>query len=392
MKEHSELVQYLNLYRKGRRDFLGGAAASALALAAGPTLVRRAKAAEGTIRVMGIATFALEDWSQFEADTGLKMEFTQIDDTPGNFLHEVKANDAGDRYDIFAFLSGIFPFINEEHIIRPDSTRMPNWSGINEDVSNSQLLGGAEPWGIPLIFNADAFGYFPEVLNEPRPPGRVSWDLIFDSQKTMGRVGLDESIFMLMWAGFYLKAKGLAEIDDAANLTESECITAADYLIERKKAGQFRASWATFEEQVSFFVNREVDAAPCWEPGVRDARRQGADVEWATTHEGHAKWMISAFIPAQVKDRGNEEEVYRALDWFLGGAYSAEINVLRGYGSARPDLGIEYAREHGWSADKIEAIEAKLDDIKLKYAEPFNSGIPELLDIYERENSRFKRA
>ena len=392
MKEHSELVQYLNLYRTGRRGFLGGVAASALALAAGPTLVRPTKAAEGTIRVMGIATFALTDWSQFEADTGLKMEFTQIDDAPGSFLHEVKANDAGDRFDIFCFLSGIYPFINKEHIIRPDPTRMPNWTGINDDVKHSQLLGGAEPWGIPLIFNADAFGYFPEVLNEPRPPERVSWDLIFDSQKTLGRVGVDDSIFMLMWAGAYLKLKGLAEINDIANLTESECMTAADYLIERKKAGQFRASWATYEEQVSFFVNREVDASPCWEPGVRDARRQGADVEWATAHEGHAKWMISAFVPVQVRDRGNEEEVYRALNWFVGGAYSAEINVLRGYGSARPDLGIEYARKHDWSADKIEAIEAKLSDIKLKYAEPWNSGIPDRLDIYERENARFKRA
>ena len=59
------------------------------------------------IRMMGVTTVALPDWSQFEADTGLKMEFTPSMTTSGTSTTRWKANDAGDRHDIFAQLTGV---------------------------------------------------------------------------------------------------------------------------------------------------------------------------------------------------------------------------------------------------------------------------------------------
>jgi putative spermidine/putrescine transport system substrate-binding protein len=391
-------------YQLGRRRFLKRAGASALALAAGSSaLIRKSKPApaqDNVIRMMGVTTVALPDWSQFEADTGLKMEFTPIDDNIGIFYHEVKANDAGDRYDLFAQLTGVYPSLRDEgYIMSLDPTQMPLWAGASKDVTESPLLlsttaAGVASYGVPLVFNADTFGYFPVKLNEPRPPEAVSFDLVFDNQKTMGLVGLDDSFFTLTYAAGFMKGRGLAQIDKPADLTPEECVVVADYLIERKKAGQFRTFWATFEEQVSLFVNEEVLASICWEPGVKDAQRQGADVEFATCHEGFAKWMIAGFIPTQVKERGNIANVYKALDWFLGGAYAAEIAGLRGYATARPDLALDYAAANNWTDDQVQVIHDNIHKIKVKFAHPewWDSGVPRYLEAFEREMDRFRNA
>ena len=393
-------------YQLGRRRFLKRAGASALALAAGSSaLIRKSKPApaqDNVIRMMGVTTVALPDWSQFEADTGLKMEFTPIDDNIGIFYHEVKANDAGDRYDLFAQLTGVYPSLRDEgYIMSLDPTQMPLWAGASKDVTESPLLlsttaTGVASYGVPLVFNADTFGYFPEVLNEPRPPEPVSYSLIYDSEKTLGRVGLDDSAISLSWAAGYLKWHGIVDLDDPANLNPREVKEVVDYLIERKKAGQFRTFWSTYEEQVSLFVNREVDAALCWEPGVKDAQRQGADVVYANGIEGYSKWMIAAFIPTQVKERGNIANVYKALNWFLGGAYSAQIAGLRGYATARPDLALEYASANNWTDEQVQVILDNIDKVKIKFAHPawWDPGVPdpENLKAAEREMDRFRNA
>ena len=382
-----------------RRRFLKRA--GTLAAAAGTSVLairpEHARAADNVIRIMGITTVALPDWSQFEADTGLKMEFTPIDADIGPFYHEVKANDAGDRYDIFATGLGVYRSLSEEGYILPiDTSQLPLWAGASKEVRESPLIRGTRgtPWGLPLVFNADSFGYFSKLLNEPRPPEPVSFDLCFDNKKTLGHVGLDDSYFTVTVAANFMKSRGLAEIGDPAEMTPKECRVVADYLIERKKAGQFRVFWATYEEQVALFVNREVRAQMCWEPGVKDARRQGADVEYATTHEGYAKWMIAGFIPAQVKERGNIENIHKALNWFLSGAYAAEIALLRGYGTARPDLALEYAKEHNWPEEQIGPVEDNIRKINVKFAHQnwWDPGDPRHLDAYEREMDRFRNA
>ena len=396
MSYYDEIGKYFKLSRRRFLKRMGKLAATA---GAGMLAIKppHARAADNVIRVMGVTTVALPDWSQFEADTGLKMEFTPIDADIGPFFHEVKANDAGDRYDIFATGSGVYRSLSEEGYILPiDTSRLPLWAGASREFRENPMIMGAggTAWSVPLVFNADSFGYFPKVLNEPRPPEPVSFDLIFDNKKTLGYVGLDDSYFTLTVAANFMKWRKLAEIGHPAEMTPKECRTVADYLIERKKARQFRVFWATYEEHVGLFVNREVRAQMCWEPGIKDARRQGADVEYATTHEGYGKWMISGFIPTQVKDRGNIENVYKALNWFLTGAYAAEIAGLRGYGTVRPDLGLKYAKDRKWSAQRISVIENNIHKIEVKFAHPnwWDHGVPKYLDSLERQMDRFRNA
>ncbi len=124
--------------RLHRRQFMKGAGLAIAAAAAGETLFplrpRKAFAADGsdnTIRVLGISTGALADWSGFEKATGLKMEWTPASDDVGVFLHEMIAGGAGDRYDIVTCLSGTYEMLAEQDLLLPiDPARLKHWQGV----------------------------------------------------------------------------------------------------------------------------------------------------------------------------------------------------------------------------------------------------------------------
>ena len=385
-----------------RRRFMKGAAGTAAAITAAPMiakgLTRQAKAdyKPGTIRLLGGASTLIPgDWTQFEKDTGLKMEFSLLKDDPGVFFNDVMVNDAGSRYDIISMLAGVQgPLVEGDWILPIDKSRIPNWAGVEPGVKSNPQLTGMETdvlWGVPMYMNADTFGYFPEKLNEPRPPEEVSWNLVFDNEKTLGQSAVGDNFYTLTFAAAYMKYHNLATIDKPENMTASEVAAVADYMIERKQAGQFRTYWSTFDDQISNFVNGEALAQVCWEPAVKESRKQGADIEYAWTPEFYVKWMAAGFIPVQAEDRGNLDEIYAAFDWFCGGSYGALLGPLRGYATPRPDLALEWAKEHDYSEDKIEAISDNLDKLKFKYANPqfWFLAVPDTLQEHEREMARF---
>ena len=389
--------------RVTRRAVLKGTAAAGVAIAGAPMvargLIRQAKASSkpGVIRFRAAGTTATPgDWSRFEKETGLKMEASVEKDDTALFINDVINNDAGDRFDLFLSLAGAQQPLQEGGFILPvDASRLKNWAGVSQDVRDMPLLKpvGGQNWGVPIYMNADSFGYFAGELNEPRPPGEVSWDLAFNSEKTLGRVSLDDNFFTLSWAGAYLKVKGLAPIDDPANMTAEEVRATADFLIERKRAGQFRNLWATFDDQVANFVNHEVLVQRSWEPAVNEAQRQGLDVHYAAVpnDEFYIKWMQAAFIPAQAEDR-NLDEIYTAIDWLLSGSYAAQLTPLRGYVTSRPDLGLELAKAE--IPDAVPELEKGVFKINKKFATNlfWFSGLPDTLQEHQQQMERFKNA
>ena len=139
---------------------------------------------------------------------------------------------------------------------------------------------------------------------------------------------------------------------EIADLTKEEAKTVVDFLIERKKAGQFRTLHSAFEEQVQLLTNKEVDVINCWEPAVREANlKLGAGTtKYAYTVEGYFKWGHGAYIASQAKDRGNLDNIYKVLNYFLGGEYRALQARDRGYAGPNMDLGVEYATKAGLEA------------------------------------------
>ena len=380
---------------ESRRRFLARSATAGAALAA-PAILgsspRRARAAEDTVRIIGPDVVAVEDWSDFEAETGLRVEWTGIASDPGVFLQEVIANAAGDDYDLFCFDGGTEDRLGPDGFILPvDETAMRRWAGVPDSIKRSPLLQGRDgtQYGVPLVFNADSFVYFPDLVGQEEP---LSYRLLFEAEETKGKVALEDTwLTTFAMAGMYLKHHGMATIDQPSNMTPEEAAATADFLIERKQAGQFRALWGTWEESIDLVANGEVVIENCWEPAVKALQRQGHDVRYAYTVEGYNKWMLAAYIPAQAKERGDLDKIYRAIDGFLGGAYGAQIAVLRGYATGNPRMALDFARDAAWPAEKVEAIEANIAKIEKKFtAEQFwQNASPDHVEAIEAQWQRF---
>ena len=388
-----------------RRNFIKGAAIGSV-IAGAPAvlkgLTRRAKAAEkGVIRMLFTApTMIPGDWTRFEKDTGLKMEDTVIKDDPGIFLTEVQVNDAGERFDLISTLSGTEQsLIDSENIMQMEASAMPNWSGMPASIQSMPYLvrdlspDAGKVWGVPLAMNADSFGYLPEKLGEPRPPEEASWSLVFESEKTMGRSSTGDNYIYLWEALAYLKNTGQLAVKDILNPSPEEARATADFLIKRKEAGQFRLFWKIFDDQIAVMKNGEVDASRCWEPAVNEVNKAGGDWVYATAKEFYCKWMHAAYITSEVEERGNLDEVYTALDWFLSGGYASTITPLRGYLNGRPDLAVEYANSNGMD-DISSTMDAAKEKMKLKFAKEdfWFSAVPDNLQEMQAQMDRVLNA
>jgi hypothetical protein len=252
-------------------------------------------------------------------------------------------------------------------------------------------------YGVPVIGNADSFGYFPDKVGaNPDGTDDISWELFFESDKTRGKVAYDQTwTYSLGPAGLYLNAKGKVPIKDIADMTKEEAKQVVDFLIERKKAGQFRTLHSAFEEQVQLLTNREVDIINCWEPATREANLKlgPATDRDAYTVEGYYNWGHGAYVAVQAKDRGNLDNIYKVLNYFLGGEYRALQARDRGYAGPNMDLGVEYATKAGWSADQIEALKATDAKVARKFKKPYvSTTTPSNSEAMENEWQRFLNA
>lgn len=379
-----------------RRSLLKGGAALAGAAFAAPFLGRSAFASDKaeTVRVLGVSTCALPDWDAFEADTGMKMDFVGINSDPGLYVQEVVANEAGEDFDIFVFDGGIEDRLGASgHFQTIDPSQLALWNEVSADVKLSPLLLGAasEQYGVPIVFNADSFGYYPDKLGNNED--ELSWGTVFENEALLGKIAIEDTWLTTMPnAALYLIGKG-ATISDPANMTPQEAKIVADFLIERKKAGQFRAFWHSYEESVDLLGNQEVLVEQCWEPVVKQLQRDGKNVRYANTKEGYSKWMIGGYLPSQAKGE-RLERAYKALDWFLGGRYGAEIAVRQGYATANPRASLKYAADNDWSKEQVNAIEFNMQKVERKMSQThyWQNSSPKHIDAIEAEWQRFKQA
>ena len=115
-------------------------------------------------------------------------------------------------------------------------------------------------------------------------------------------------------------------------------------------------------------------------------------MRYAFTVEGYFKWGIGAYIPIQAERRDNLADIYRTLNYFLDGEYRAFQATERGYGGPNLDLGVKYAQEAGWPAEKVAAVDA-VQKVDKKYQKPFWENLnPDGQEVMEEEWQRFLNA
>lgn len=384
-----------------RRDFLKASTAGLAALAAGGwPWMRSAHAAEGTINFADVGVSDPQgDWSKFTKATGWDVNLVAIGNAPSQVLNKLIAGGGTGVYDLIGIVGGMQkPLVENDLVVPIDTSRLSNWashSNIKEYMLDDPAGFNFVSWEdrlymVPTFIQGDSIGYLPEFT------GHVdSYSALFDP-RWRGYTAVEDNFTTTgQKTALYLKKNNLATIEDPSNMTPSEVKTVIDFLIEKKKEGQFRLLWTSFEQSVNLFVNKEVYVQDCWEPMVFAARRQGVQVEYARPKEGYLLWSLGPYI-VKNPDRTaeHEEAIYRLIDFMLGPWYGATISLLHGYLTS--PLAAQYAKTHpdeftAEQAAKVAKIHANVHS-KFELGGTWQQRWPTHVEVYEEEWARFRAA
>jgi putative spermidine/putrescine transport system substrate-binding protein len=339
------------------------------------------------------------DWSRYTQSSNYGVNLVSIGNAPSAILNVLVAGGGTGTYDVINIVGGMQkPLVDNNLIEELDTSKMPNWT---KDKNISEFLAPGAPgfqfigykakiYGCPTVLQGDSFAYLPEKTGE-----LDSYAALFDP-KFKGYVALEDNYTTAgQKTALYLKASGQADIKNPDDMTAEEFKKVIDFLIEQKKAGQFRVIWSSFQQAVDLIVNKEVYVIDCWEPMVFVAKSKGVNAVYADPKEGYLLWAMAAYIVKNPK-RSPEQEAaaYQLLDFMLGGWYGAKITTMRGYmtNTDAPD----YAKAHPneFSADDAAKVTSITENVRRKFAKggTWQNRWPTVVDTYESEWSRFKSA
>jgi putative spermidine/putrescine transport system substrate-binding protein len=359
------------------------------ALAAGRTL---------TIADVGVGDPG-GDWSKFQEPTGNHVNLVSIGNAPSAVVNQLIAGGGQSTFDVINIVGGMQkPLVDNDLILELDTGRLSNWQGnsyikqyLAPVTPGFQFIGYEDKiYGVPTVLQGDSFAYLPEETGE-----LDSYAALFDP-RFKGFVALEDNYTTAgQKTALYLKHSGQAEIADPANMTPEEVKTVIDFMIEHKKAGQYRVIWSSFEQAVNLITSREVHVIDCWEPMVFVARDQGHDVVYAAPKEGYLLWAMAAYV-VDNPERSEEEiaDTYALLDFMLGPWYGAKITLLRGYMTNPSAPGYAKAHPDEFSAEEAARVAEITEGVQHKFEQggTWQNRWPTHVDVYEEEWQRFKAA
>ncbi len=378
-----------------RRRFLFGAAATSVA----GLLAGCGTAAQKTLNLADIGVGDPGDWSRFTDASGWGVNLAAIGNAPSTLINAMRTGGV-QSYDVLHVMGGIqHPLVELETILPIEVDRIPNWSQ-NTYIQDFMAAGrpgydhismDGQVFGVPTLLQGESICYRPDATQETIE----SFGALFDP-RWRGNVALDSNYSgSFQKTAIYLKHAGLAEIEDAADPTPSEANTIANYLIEKKKEGQFRVLWSSYQQAIELMLSGEVIIMDGWEPMVYEARTKGVKWAYAVPVEGYIMWAMAAYVTAdETRSPERTEAVYQLLNFLLDPWYGAKISALRGY--LTNSLAPSFAAQHPDLFSEADIVEiASVHDRGAQ--KPAQASIwfkrwPSHIDAIESEWARFKAA
>ena len=386
-----------------RREFLGQVAlgSAAALLGSGAVLHRSlAEAAKGAVTLADVGVGDPGgDWSRFSAPSDWDVKLVAIGNAPSAVLNVLMAGGGTQIYDIVNIVGGMQkPLVDSNLIVPIDTERLSNWS---KDTYIRDYLAPGKPgfdfigyqnkvYGVPTVLQGDSFAYLPDKTGP-----LDSYGAMFDP-KWKGFVALEDNFTTTgQKTALYLQKAKLASIKDPANMTPAEIKTVTDFLIEKKKAGQFRVVWSSFEQAVNLLVSQEVYVMDAWEPMVFAAKKKGVNAVYAQPKEGYLLWAMAAYIVRNPKrSKEQEQATYPLLNFMLDGWYGAKISLLRGYMTNPAAIAYAKANAKDFSAAEAQEVVAINQNVEQKFrlGGTWQNRWPTHVETYESEWARFKAA
>ena len=297
---------------------------------------RTAMAAEPLkLWTIGVAKVGAKDWSAMEAQAGISIAYNAKSARADEAIQKMVIGDGNKLYDAMSDNGGgMEDALASQGVIVPlDVSRIPNW----KRVLPTYLDGGAAAdtirhegniVSVPYISNADSLAYNRSVIGADLD----SWEVLFDEQ-FKGRAAMQNDFGpTLTNTAIFLKQSGRQDIDDPSNMTPTEVKGVCQFLIEKKKAGQFRTFWDGFQNGVNLLSSEEVLVSSCWEPiQVVAAKKSGKDIRYGTMKEGHQSWNNMFMLTKGGKERGQEESFYKLMNVYLSPWFGARTLATFGF-------------------------------------------------------------
>ena len=136
-----------------------------------------------------------------------------------------------------------------------------------------------------------SIGYRPDLVGHEV----TEWKDLIDPKFKGKAAILDVPAIGIMDAALCFESAGLIKYGNKGNMTKQEIDFTCDKLIELKKAGQFRATWTTFDQSVQLMAAGEVVIQSMWSPAVAAVRVKEIPCVYAPVNvkngkEGYRGW------------------------------------------------------------------------------------------------------
>ncbi len=206
----------------------------------------------------------------------------------------------------------------------------PHTVGFVEGPTSTKFAAQPTGWMtlIPTIYNADTLGIRPDLVGRPIRNWRDLVDPAFKGKSSI----LNIPSIGIMDAAMVMESLGRLKYGDKGNMTRDEIEKTTAFLIEAKRAGQFRAFWKSFDESVNLMASGEVVIQSMWSPAVTAVRSRGIACTYQPLEEGYRAWGGGLGLSKNLT--GMElDAAYDYINWYLSGWAGAYLN-RQGYYSA----------------------------------------------------------
>jgi putative spermidine/putrescine transport system substrate-binding protein len=362
----------------------------------GPGCTRPTSATD--VRFFGTGTLDVgaKGWGQLSDAERVRLLFKDNGNDAGPVIAQMTAGTAAADYDLGGLLGGAEAVLANAGTILPwDMSKIPNWATAwpwAKSIEHTRWKN--QQFGIPLVVNADSMIYLPDRLKQVSgyESGIVdSYAAVFDP-RLRGRTSMEDTwTNSVIFTAIYLKQSGQLSIREPGNLTESELRGVMEFLIDKKRGGQFRTLWNGWEQGVEVLRSGEVWVMTGWEPIVKALVDQGINAKYAVPKEGYEGWSVDLLLHSGAERRGLVDVCHRVANWLHGGAYGAEMAAARGY--AVPNASTtSYAKEHGLPDSA--KISETLNHVQNKMSGTifWQNVRPDNYRLYEEWWSKFKSA
>src|ERR1700759_5592238 len=179
---------------------------------------------------------------------------------------------------------------------------------------------------LPQVYNADSIGYRPDLVGHEV----TEWKELIDPKFKGKAAILDVPAIGIMDAALCFESAGLITYGNKGNMTKKEIDFTCDKLIELKKAGQFRATWTTFDQSVQLMAAGEVVIQSMWSPAVAAVRVKQIPCTYAPVNmkdgkEGYRGWCNGMGLMKHLTGK-KLEAAYEYMNWVISGWRGAFVS------------------------------------------------------------------